>query len=459
MAELKKNDIYTVEITGYSSEGAGVARIEGVVVFVKNALMGEVCRVKILKVNKSIAYGKIEEILQPSSHRQVPSCNVFGKCGGCDFLHMDYEEELRFKRQRVQDALRKLGGLSLEVEGILGARQQDSYRNKVIYAVGEENGKPTVGFFRERSHQVIPSCDCCIQTDFSRRAGRAVTAWMEKHRVKPFDSLAKKGEIRHVFSRFAFGTGEGQVTLVSYKENLPALSELVENIRKNCPETKSIVLNINKTPGNTVLSGKFETLWGTDTIEDTLCGMRFALSPRSFYQVNRAQTEILYETAVQFADLTGEETVVDLYCGIGTITLCLAKKVKKVYGAEIVEQAILDAKENAKRNGIKNAEFFCADASDAAKKFEKEGLRPDVITVDPPRKGLSTDVIDCITKMAPKRVVYVSCDPGTLGRDLKLFSQQGYETRRAVAVDMFPRTRHVETVALLSRETAADSNG
>lgn len=452
MADLMKNEIHRAVITGYSSEGQGVCRIDGRAVFVKGALLGEEIDVRILKATKTAVYGKIESIIIPSEARCEPKCATFRKCGGCATMHMTYEEELRFKKEKVDAAIKRIGGIDKPTDKINGAPETEGYRNKAIYAVSEIDGKPVSGFFRQHTHDVIETERCLIQSEFSDRAAKAVREWMAECRVRAYDEKTGGGNIRHVFSRYAFGTKQGQVTVVSAKDKLPDTERLIELILQKCPETKSIVLNVNKTKGNTVLAGEFYTLWGEGYIEEILCGLKFRLSPRSFLQINPVQAEKLYDKAIEYAQLTGNETVIDLYCGTGTITLCLARKAGRVIGAEIVDAAIVDAKENAKRNGIENAEFICADASEAAKYLKDSGIKPDVLVVDPPRKGLAPDVIDSIAQMNPKRVVYVSCDPSTLARDLKIFAEKGYEMQKGEAFDLFPRTYHVETVCQILRE-------
>lgn len=452
MAILKKNEIHTVTITGYSSDGSGVARIDGLVVFVKGALEGEECRIKLLKVLKNIAYAKIEEMIKPSEHRIAPACPVFGKCGGCDFMHMDYEEELKFKLKKVSDAVSRIGGTATPVAKIHGAEKQELYRNKAIYAVSRKDDKAVTGFYRERTHDVMEIDSCLIQAEFSARVSAAVREWMDESGAPEYNEKTGKGCVRHVFCRYAFGTGKGQAAIVCAYKNLPEKNALIAKIREKCPECTGIILNVNKNPGNTVLAGDFYTLWGEEYLEDTLCGHTFRFSPLSFYQVNRDQAEKLYSLALEFASLTGNETVLELYCGTGTITLSLAAGAKKVIGAEIVPQAIENAKDNAERNGIENAEFICADASDIAQKLSAQGLKPEIVVVDPPRKGLSPEVPTAIAEMAPSKVVYVSCDPATLARDIKVFASLGYEAQRIEAVDMFPRTVHVETVCLLERK-------
>ena len=454
MADLRKNSTFRVKTEGYTSSGDGVAKVDGHVIFVKGALDGETCDIKILKAGKNVSYAKIESIVSPSPHRALPECASFGKCGGCTLMHMDYDEELRYKKEIVNDALQRIGGCDIRVSEIYASPDIAHYRNKVIYNIQADKttGLPVYGFFRPRSHDVIPGDNCLIGFEEADRICRAVTDWMVKYGVPPYDIGSGRGCIRHVFLRKGFATGQIQVGIVSKTRDLNALDEAVRAICAASPDVASIVLNVNESSGNTVLSGDFYTVYGKSYITDRLCGLDFNLSMRSFYQINPVQVERLYDKAVEFCGLTGEQLALDLYCGTGTITLCLAKHARKAIGAEIVPQAVEDAKENAKRNGIENAEFFCGDASDVAERFAAEGMIPDVITVDPPRKGLSPDVITSIAKMAPRRVVYVSCDPGTLARDIKLFSENGYEAQKAVCFDMFPRCSHVETVVLMARE-------
>lgn len=451
MAEIKKNAVFTVTVEGYTHEGDGVAHIDGRVVFIKGALSGEQCEIKILKDGKNIVYARLEKLLAPSPSRIAPQCPNFGKCGGCDFLHMDYAEELRLKLRRVEDALRRIGGLNVKVTGIVGADSIVNYRNKAIYAVGKSEGRAITGFFRERSHDIVPTEKCLIQTDVSDRASAAVRRWMDRYCVPAYNEELRSGVVRHVFCRYAFAVKKALVTVVSYEKTLPHPEALVGEIRRRCPETAGVVLNVNRTRGNTVLTGEFLTLWGDDFIVDELNGLKFKLSPRSFYQINSAQAEKLYGKALEYAALTGSETVLDLYCGTGTITLIMAGRVKYAVGAEIVEAAISDAWENAAMNGIENVDFIYADAGDAARELKTKGVLPDVVVVDPPRKGLSPTVIDTVSDLSPARVVYVSCDPATLARDLKIFETKGYKAVEATAFDMFPRCAHVESIVLMSR--------
>ena len=450
MAQLQKNQLHTVTITGYTSEGLGVARIDGQVVFVHNAVRGEICTVRILKVLKHNAFARVEEILERSPARREPDCPHYPACGGCDFRHLSYEEELEAKRQRVEDALRRVGGADIAVEEILGAEQVDGYRNKSQFPISPDGH---AGFYRARSHQVVPALDCRLQAPQANAAAAVVEGYMREFDVPAYDETAHKGLLRHIYVRTDH-LGQSLVCLVANGERLPHEEGLVRRIRTACPDAVGVALNTNTEKTNVVLGGAYRTLWGKDTLTDTLCGLKFRLSIPSFYQVNRAQAERLYGKAVEFAGLTGQETVLDLYCGAGTITLSMAAHAARVIGAEIVPEAIENAQENARLNGVTNAEFFCGDAGAVAQRLAAQQLRPDVVVVDPPRKGLGEEVIPVITAMGPERVVYVSCDPGTLARDVKRFAGLGYRTVRAAAVDMFPRTRHVETIVLLQRETA-----
>ena len=448
--ELAKNQEHTVTIEGYGEGGMGVARIDGRVVFVHGALRGEKCRVLILKTLKSVAFAKVLEVLEPSSERIESDCPYFPRCGGCTYRHIRYEEELRLKKQRVQDNLSRIGGSDVTVEEILGAQDTLRYRNKAQYPVSKDGA---VGFYRARTHEVIECEHCLLVKPEADAAAEALREYMQSCRVAGYDEKTGRGLVRHLYIR-SNAAGESLVCVLVNGDKLPKEDRLVTLLRDACPKCTGIVLGTNTKKGNVILGDRYRTLWGSDRIEDTLCGKTFRLSVPSFYQVNRAQAERLYAKAIEFAGLTGQETVLDLYCGAGTITLALSDHAKKVLGAEIVPEAIDDARENAARNGVKNTEFFCGDASDVAKKLARENLRPDVITVDPPRKGLAADVVESIAEMQPGRVVYVSCDSATMARDVKRLADLGYTAQRACAVDMFPRADHVETVCLLSKLNA-----
>ena len=445
--ELAKNQEHTVTIEGYGEGGMGVARIDGRVVFVHGALRGEKCRVLILKTLKSVAFAKVLEVLEPSSERITPDCPYFPRCGGCTYRHIRYEEELRLKKQRVQDNLSRIGGSDVTVEEILGAQDTLRYRNKAQYPVSKDGA---VGFYRARTHEVIECEHCLLVKPEADAAAEALREYMQSCRVAGYDEKTGRGLVRHLYIR-SNAAGESLVCVLVNGDKLPKEDRLVTLLRDACPKCTGIVLGTNTKKGNVILGDRYRTLWGSDRLEDTLCGKTFRLSVPSFYQVNRVQAERLYAKAIEFAGLAGQETVLDLYCGAGTITLALSDHAKKVLGAEIVPEAIDDARENAARNGVKNAEFFCGDASDVAKKLARENLRPDVITVDPPRKGLAADVVESIAEMQPQRVVYVSCDSATMARDVKRLADLGYTAQRACAVDMFPRADHVETVVLLSK--------
>ncbi|MCD8143840.1 MAG: 23S rRNA (uracil(1939)-C(5))-methyltransferase RlmD [Oscillospiraceae bacterium] len=450
MAELRKNGLVKLKIENWSGDGSGVARLDGLVVFVKGALVGETCMVRLETVHKNAAWGHMEKLLEPSPARVEPDCPYYPRCGGCQLRHMTYAEELQMKRQKVQDALTRIGGQTVTVETIHGAQEPERYRNKAQFPVepGENGGK--VGFFRAGSHQVIPVEHCLLQKPEADAAANAVRQWMRTCQIPAYEERAHRGLIRHVYVR-TNRAGESLICLVVNGERVPSEKSLISRLRAACPKAVGILLNVNTKKTNVILGERYRLLWGQDFLMDELCGLTFRLSVPSFYQVNREQAEVLYGRALAFAELTGKETVVDLYCGVGTISLVMAKRAGKVIGAEIVPEAVADAGENARRNGLTNAEFICADAGQAVAELARRGLRPDVVSVDPPRKGLSQAVIDAIGQMEPSKVVYVSCDPATLARDVKLLGEKGYRLTQTEAVDLFPRTGHVETVVQLSK--------
>lgn len=448
MEVWKKNGVCTLDITGYTAEGLGVARLEGRVVFVPDVIRGERWRVRLEKVKKNVAWGRGVECLSASPERVEPDCPLCARCGGCQYRHMTYAEELRAKGQRVEDALTRLGGLSLPVPPVLGAENTLRYRNKVQFPVAPGKDGPLVGYYRARSHQVLPVEDCLLQPETVTRLRGAFVRWMEEDRVSAYDETTGKGLVRHLYVR-TNRVGEALCCVVVNGSKLPRERELVDALRQAVPTLAGVVLNRNTKDTNVILGPDYRTLWGRDWLEETLCGLTFRLSVPSFFQINRAQTERLYATALDFAQLTGGETVLDLYCGIGTISLCLARNAGRVIGAELVPQAIEDAKENARRNGVTNAEFFCGDAGAVAQKLARDGVRPDVISVDPPRKGLAPEVPAILASMRPRRIVYVSCDPATLARDLKRLQELDYQVEKVQPVDLFCGTGHVETVCLL----------
>ena len=452
---LTKNEIYEAVITDYTAEGQGIAHIEGCAVFIPNAIAGERVRVRIEKAQKTWAAGKITEILEKSPHRVNRECPVAKLCGGCDFWHMDYEEETRLKAERVKTCLNRMAGEQLEELPILAAPTCFGYRNKAQYPVAQKKGRAYAGFFRAGTHQVVENDRCLILPEETDAVKAAVMDYVNQYRVAAYDEVAQKGLLRHIYVRRGAVSGEILVCLVINGEIIPRPEELIRRLEK-IPGFATLVLSINTKKGNAVLGDKFITLSGKGYIEDTLCGLTFRLSPRSFYQVNHHQAQRLYQAAIDLAGITKEDLVLDLYCGVGTITLAMASAAGKVIGVEVIQQAVEDAKDNARRNGIENAQFLCADAGAAALELEKQGIRPDVVVVDPPRKGLNADAIEAMHRKNPRRIVYVSCDPATLARDVALLKQRGYKLQTAMAADLFPRCSHVETVVLLGRKQVSD---
>lgn len=447
---LTKGELYETVVTDYTAEGQGVAHIDGCAVFIPNAIAGERVRVRLDKAKKTWASGKIVEILEKSPHRVNRACPVAKLCGGCNFWHMDYQEELRLKSQRVKTCLNRLAGENLEEVPIAGAETCLGYRNKAQYPVAVKKGRAYAGFFRAGTHDVVENDRCRILPEETDRVKAIVMDHVNQYRISVYDEQTHKGLLRHIYVRRGAVSGQILLCLVVNGGSFPKWEALVQRL-KAVEGFHSLVLAVNRRPGNAVLGDEFITLYGPGCIEDTLCGLTFRLSPRSFYQVNHAQAQRLYELAVSQAAISKADTVLDLYCGVGTITLVMAKAAGRAIGVEVVPQAVEDARENAARNGIQNAEFFCGDAGQAALELEGQGVRPDVIVVDPPRKGLSGDAIEAIARMSPRRLVYVSCDPATLARDVALLKQRGYALKAAQAADLFPRCAHVETVCLLSR--------
>ena len=449
---LEKNTIFEAQVTGYTTEGAGVVRTpEGIPVFVPGAAQGDTLRVRVVKSLKTYAFGRIEEILSPSPDRVEEDCPVSRQCGGCVFRHISYEAELRAKEQRVRDALSRIGGFSdLPVLPILGAQQPDRYRNKAQFPIGSDGeGGILFGFYSTHSHRIIPCKDCLLHPVEFIRAMEAVSRWQAETGETAYDEETGKGTLRHLYMRKGFASGQVMVCIVANAASLRGEERLCELLRESVPGLSGVLLNRNTERTNVVLGKENRVLWGSELLEDTLCGLRFTLSPHSFYQVNRDQAERLYETAAQYAALTGKETVLDLYCGAGTIGLSMAAHAKRLIGVEIVEDAVENARANAARNGVTNAEFFCGDAPKAAAMLRARGEAPDVVILDPPRKGCGEELVDVVSSMSPRRVVYVSCDPATLARDLRFFTSRGYQPQEARPADLFPRTAHVETVVLI----------
>ncbi len=455
MSELRKNDRIMGVIDGYTAEGMGVLRHEGMAVFVPGTARGDRCAVRAVKVLKNRAYGRVEEVLEPSPHRIAPRCPAFPRCGGCDFQHLSYEEELWLKRRRVEDALRRLGGFAPEVPPVVPAPQIDGYRNKAVFPFGRVNGRAVCGFYRSRSHDIVPVQSCLIQDPRACALAGAVCRWADENGISEYDEKTGKGFLRSVFVRA--GEQGSQLCLIARTERVPAVERLAAHCRAACPDVTGILVSPNPDKTNRLMGRTARVLWGEERLRDRLGKWEFALSPLSFYQVNHAQAEALYREAVQMAGLDKSQTALDLFCGIGTITLHLAEQAGQAVGAEIVPQAVEDARQNAARAGLENVRFLCGDAGRAAGELAAEGLRPDVVVLDPPRKGIDRATVDAVLKMKPARVVYIACDCASLARDGALLRDEGgYQLTRVRAFDMFPRTANVETAALLER--AAEGN-
>ena len=453
---VEKNKEYILDIISIGYEGEGIAKIEGYPIFIEGAILGEKVKVLIVKVKKNYAYGKLIEVIEPSSERIEPKCSIYKRCGGCTVQHMSYKKQLDYKFERVKDCITKIGGLSEElVKYPIGMNNPERYRNKVQLPVGMVKGELNIGFYAQRSHNIIDLDTCLIQDKVADRVTNLARQWMLKYNIQSasIDGVFnKKGLIRHIMIRKGFTTNEVMVVIVSTKEKVPYINEFINEIVEKIDGIKSIVLNVNKENTNVILGQECITLWGEDTITDYIDNFKFNISPLSFFQVNPVQTEKLYSKALEYAGLTGEETVFDAYCGTGTITLFLSQKAKKVYGVEIIEPAIINARENARINNIENAEFFVGKSEEVIPELIEKGIVPEVIVVDPPRKGCDIKLLEAIGKAKPNKVVYVSCDPSTLARDLKILEEQGYKTKEVQPVDMFPMTSHIENVTLLVKE-------
>lgn len=457
---LRKNDVFPMTCVSFGQDAQGVCRHEGMAVFVPGLLPGERAEVRIVKPEKRYAFGRIERLLESSPDRREPPCPIYKRCGGCSCQHMSYEASLRFKREQVEALLTRVGGLSLQVPPVWGMDEPFAYRNKGTYPVGLANGRPACGFFAPRSHDLVPLPEqgCLIQGAASAAATRAVLAWMAQSGVSVYDEATGKGLVRHVMTR-STTSGAMMVVLVVTRAQIPARDALVAALREAVPGLQSVCLSVNARPTNVILGQELHTLWGASELTETLCGLRFSVSPLSFFQVNPKQTERLYGLALDFAQLTGKETVVDAYCGAGTISLLLARHARRVIGIEIVPEAIENARANAARNGIQNAEFMTGATEALLPRLVEDGLRPDVIVLDPPRKGCEPEVLAAIAKASPRRVVYVSCGAPTLARDAKLLTEAGFTAERVQCVDMFCWTGAVETVCqLVLRKPAAHIN-
>lgn len=449
---MRKNDEIILNITDVTNEGSGVGKYDGMAIFVPLTAVGDTARVKILKVKKTYAFGKVLEILNPSENRIEPDCPVFNKCGGCVYRHINYKAECELKENRVRETIKRIGGVGLDPEAILYGENTDYYRNKAQFPI-DLNGK--AGFYAFHSHRIIPCSDCRLQPKIFGEIIAVCEEWISQNNISVYDEARNEGHLRHLYLRNAQMTNEIMLTFVINGDNLPYLDELIKRITNDFPQVKSIQLNINKKDTNVILGDKCICIYGQEHITDILCGIKVRISPLSFYQVNREMAEVLYNKAKEYANPKGKN-ILDLYCGAGTIGLSMAEDAKNIIGVEIVPEAIEDAKFNAKNNGIDNARFICSDATVAASKLSAEGIKTDVVIVDPPRKGCTEELINTIANdFKPERVVYVSCDVATLARDIKIFESLGYKLTEYTPVDLFPRTAHVETVALLVRAVSA----
>ncbi|WP_283702054.1 23S rRNA (uracil(1939)-C(5))-methyltransferase RlmD [Clostridium perfringens] len=454
---VEKNKEYIFDIISQGYEGEGIAKIDNKYpIFIEGALKGEKVKVRIVKVNKNFAYGKLMEVLEASEERVNPPCAIYKRCGGCKLQHASYKAQLDFKWDRVKDCVSKIGKLDPSiVKYPLGMENPWRYRNKVQLPIGLINGEVKIGFFAPRSHDIIDMESCLIQDEIGDKVVKLTREWIEKFNIRPYNvdgEYDEKGIVRHIMIRRGFTTNEVMVVLVTNGEKLPHKEEFVDLMVKNIPGIKSVIQNINSKKTNVILGLESKTLWGEDTISDYIGDFRFNISPLSFFQVNPTQTEVLYGKALEYANLTGNEEVFDAYCGTGTITLFLSQKAKKVYGVEIIPQAIDNAWINAKENKVENVEFFVGESEVVIPDLINKGVKADVVVVDPPRKGCDKKLLDAITNINAKKIVYVSCDPSTLGRDLKVLEENGYKTLEVQPVDMFPNTSHIETVALIRRK-------
>ena len=443
-----------VEVEGLGHEGEGVGRAGGFALFVPGALPGEKVRAKVRELKKRYGCADLLEVLEPSPERIQPPCPVFGRCGGCQLQHMEYDAQLRWKRKMVTDALERIGKLDLgrvTVHPTLGMAEPRHYRNKAQVPAGTRGGRLVAGFYAMNSRRIVETDACLIQHEMNNRVVEAVRRIAAELGITGYNEETRSGHLRHIVVRTGFATGEVMVVLVTNGERLPRAAELCERIAAAVPGVKSICQNVNTSRTPVVMGDRTKALWGRDVIYDRIGDVEFAISAESFYQVNPAQTEVLYRKALDYAGLTGAETVIDAYCGIGTISLFLARKAKRVYGVEIVPEAIEDAKRNAELNGIRNVEFAVGRAEDVLPRWHEAGVDADVIVVDPPRKGCERSLLETIIAMKPKRVVYVSCNPSTLARDLRILEDGGFRTVEVQPVDMFPHSGHVETVVLMSR--------
>lgn len=451
---VEKNVHYKIEITGVSSDGNGIGTVDGFTVFVPMTVTGDIVDVVVVKVLSRYAIGRALNLISPSPMRTEPVCPVYKRCGGCHLQHIDYKAQLEIKKDFIVSAMERIGGFKgIDVQDVIGMENPERYRNKCVFPIGlDKNDEVQSGFYAKRSHEIIPVDDCIVGSEINKKIVDAIKAYLNEVKVSVYDEENHKGLIRRVFIRDGKVSGEIMVVLSINGKSLPQKEKLIERLTAISENIASIYININESRGNSVLGLENKLIYGKSVITDTLCGIDFEISPHSFYQVNPVMTEKLYGKALEFAEITENDNVLDVYCGIGTISLAAAKKAKVVTGVEIVEQAIVDAKKNAKNNGIENARFFADSAENAVPKLISEGLSPDIVILDPPRKGSDEATLKAIASAKPKRIVYVSCNVATLARDAKFLAELGYKPTKCIGVDMFPHTAHVEVVCLMERE-------
>ncbi|KMK75276.1 23S rRNA (uracil(1939)-C(5))-methyltransferase RlmD [Alkalihalobacillus pseudalcaliphilus] len=450
---VQKNDVLNVHIEDLTHEGAGVAKIEGYALFIPEALPGEEVEVKVIKTNKGYGFAKLVNVITESPNRVEPPCPIFRQCGGCQIQHLSYEAQLVMKQKQVKDVLERIGGIyDVPVHPTLGMEEPWQYRNKSQVPFGEKDGELIAGFYQKRSHNIIDMDSCIIQQEENDLAVQEVKSIAARYGIRAYDEEKHRGTLRHVVVRQGKKTGEMMIVLVTRGKELPNKKNVIDDIRESLPSVTSIVQNVNPKRTNVIFGETTSVLWGEEYIHDYIGDIRFAISARSFYQVNPEQTKVLYDKALEYADLRGHETVIDAYCGIGTISLFLAQKAKKVLGVEIVPEAISDAKQNARINGFDHVDFAVGEAEKVIPWWYAQGVRADVLVVDPPRKGCDAELLETILAMKPERVVYVSCNPATLARDLKVLEAGGYRTKEVQPVDMFPQSTHVECCSLLIRK-------
>ncbi|MDD7114326.1 MAG: 23S rRNA (uracil(1939)-C(5))-methyltransferase RlmD [Lachnospiraceae bacterium] len=457
--ELKKNQEILLTIEDFTKEGEGLGKYQGFPLFVKDTVIGDVAKVSVTKLKKNYGYARLVEIIEPSPDRVIPPCPVARQCGGCKIQQLSYEKQKEFKWNQVANCMKRIGGfadIESKMEPVYGMEEPWHYRNKAQFPIGKDKeGNLVAGFYAGRTHSIVPNTNCLIQAKVNQQILETVLSYMKANHISSYDETSHTGLVRHVLTRVGFTTGEIMVCLIlnGKKEQLKNVSALINEL-KTIPGMTSIIVNTNKEKTNKILGPVCQTLWGKDYIEDYIGNVRYQIGPLSFFQVNPSQTKVLYSKALEYADLKGQEVVWDLYCGIGTISLFLAQKAKQVYGVEIIKEAIDDARNNARINEMDNVTFYVGKAEEIVPaQYEKTGIRPDVIVVDPPRKGCEASLLHTMTQMQPERIVYVSCDPGTLARDCKILCEEGYEIKKVAVVDQFSHSVHVESVVLLSKSS------